>query len=131
MGSSGRRLLAAFVGLSCALLLGTLAAADERLTIGFLDLELGSGAPEGVDRVARELHYQLAATGRFEVIDRGARDSLLQEQAFSLSDCADDDCSLEVGRLLSTKLMINGQLCRDGAVYVATIFAIDVERGTT
>ena len=46
-------------------------------------------------------------TDLVEVIDRSRRDEILREIEFSLSDCSDQECAIEVGRLLSAVIVLD------------------------
>lgn len=46
----------------------------------------------------------------FRVIDGRRRNTLLQEQLFSISGCADESCLSEVGRILTKDKIVVGNL---------------------
>jgi hypothetical protein len=66
-------------------------------------------------------------TGIVDVIDRSQREEILSEIEFSISDCADEECAIEIGRLLSADLMIVGSLNKIGSRLSLDLKAIDVE----
>jgi hypothetical protein len=45
------------------------------------------------------LTSHIVRSGHYRVIDRRERDAILQEIEFSVSDCSDESCQLQVGRL--------------------------------
>jgi len=61
------------------------------------------------------------------VIDRGHRDQVLQEIEFSLSDCSDQKCAIEMGRLLAADIMVIGSINRIGSRLALDLKALDVE----
>lgn len=56
------------------------------------------------------LSSALFQTGEFTVIDVSERERLLQELEFSMSDCTDESCLREVGRMLSAEGIAAGNL---------------------
>jgi hypothetical protein len=71
----------------------------------------------------------VVAIGHYRVIDRSQRDRILDELRFSLSDCTDEKCQLEVGKLLSANLIIVGSLGKVGDRFILNTRLIAVETG--
>ena len=69
--------------------------------------------------------------GKYRVIDRSQRETLLKEIEFSLSGCTDEACQLEIGRLLSAKYIIIGSLGTIGSRYILNMKMIDIETSET
>jgi len=66
-------------------------------------------------------------TGKYRVIDRAQRQAILSEIEFSQADCSDEECQLEIGRMLSANQIIVGSLGRFGERFILNIKLIDVE----
>ena len=77
------------------------------------------------DAVAGELQKD----SRFQVIDRGLRDAFLKQEAFTLSDCHDDPCLLQAGRLLRADLLVAGRIQRSGERIAILLQLIEVGSG--
>jgi hypothetical protein len=73
----------------------------------------------------------VVSTRVYSVIDRATRNSLLSEIEFSLDDCTDEECQLEVGRLLSAKQIIVGSLGLFGDSYILNMRFVDIETSAT
>ncbi|MBI4802786.1 MAG: hypothetical protein HY796_09725 [Elusimicrobia bacterium] len=53
--------------------------------------------------VADFLRTELVNTGRFNVMDRNNMDAVLAEQKFQSSGCTEQQCAVEIGKLLNVK----------------------------
>jgi TolB-like protein len=73
----------------------------------------------------------IVQTAQYTVVDRMQRQALLEEIEFSNSDCADERCQLEIGRILAADSIIVGSLGRFGGRFILNIKLIDVETGGT
>lgn len=103
-------------------------AADQPL-VTVMDFEL-SGISESEGRLLVDfISNSIRETGGFRIIDRAQRDSILEEQEFSLSGCTDEKCQLEVGKLLSANLMFVGSIGRIGDRYILNLKLVDVATG--
>ena len=79
--------------------------------------------------VADFLRTGLVATGLFNVMDRDNMDSVLSEQKFQNSGCTEQQCAVEMGKLLNVKQMLVGSLSKLLDTYYITVNVIDVETG--
>lgn len=79
--------------------------------------------------VADFLRTALVATGRFNVMDRNNMDTVLSEQKFQNSGCTEQECAVEMGKLLSVKQMMVGSLSKLLDTYYITVNVVDVETG--
>lgn len=97
--------------------------------ITVMDFNLsGISEPEGlllVDFISNSIR----GSGYYRIIDRAQRDSILEEQEFSLSGCTDEKCQLEVGKLLAANFMFVGSVGRIGDRYILNMKLIDVATG--
>jgi len=71
----------------------------------------------------------LVEAGKYRVIDRTQREKIMKEIEFSLGDCTDDACQLEIGRLLAADKIIVGTLGEMGGKYILSVKMLDVETG--
>lgn len=71
----------------------------------------------------------LVSAKRYRVLDRGQRDNILKEIEFSYSQCADEKCQLEIGRLLAADRIVVGSLGKVGQRYILNAKMLDVQTG--
>jgi hypothetical protein len=77
------------------------------------------------------LSSALFQTQKFTVIDVSERERLLQELEFSMSDCTDESCLLEVGRMLSAEGIVVGNLGKVGNRYILSAKLLETETAKT
>jgi len=79
--------------------------------------------------VADFLRTEMVKTGAFNVMDRNNMDTVLAEQKFQNSGCTEQECALEMGKLLNVRRMLVGSLSKLVDAYYVTVNVIDVETG--
>ncbi|MBU2574002.1 MAG: hypothetical protein KKH28_08010 [Elusimicrobia bacterium] len=79
--------------------------------------------------VADFLRTELVNTGSFNVMDRNNMDTVLAEQKFQSSGCTEQQCAVEMGKLLNVKQMFVGSLSKLLDTYYITVNVVDVETG--
>jgi hypothetical protein len=100
---------------------------DSRPIITVLNFQT-SGISDAEMRVFVDfIASHIIETGKYRVIDRAQRQAILSEIEFSQTDCSDEECQLEIGRMLSANQIIVGSLGTFGEKYILTIKLIDVE----
>lgn len=100
-----------------------------RSTLAILDFEgIGISAQEA--RVlTNRLGTQMAQVERYQVIERGQMQQILQEQDFQLTGCTSNECAVEIGQLIGAQQMLAGSFGKLGTVYTIDMKIIDVETG--
>ncbi|MCX5791877.1 MAG: hypothetical protein NTY45_06600 [Elusimicrobia bacterium] len=73
------------------------------------------------------LRSELVSTGRFNVMDRNNMDTVLSEQKFQNSGCTEQECAVEMGKLLNIKKILVGSLSKLLDSYYVTVSVVDVE----
>lgn len=101
----------------------------EVFLIAVLDFKAKGVSRNDAVHVTEWLRTDLINTGRFKVIERSAMDAIFREQSLSMTGCTDTSCAVEVGKLLSAKKMLMGdvELWNDKIFINGRI--IDVEKG--
>jgi hypothetical protein len=105
------------------------AAGSDRITV----LEFTtSGVSEAemllfIDYISSEI----SKNNRYILIDRRQRENILEELSFSNSGCTDEQCQLEIGKLLSANLIIVGSIGSIGSTYILNMQLVDIETGET
>jgi TolB-like protein len=111
-----------FLLLACACLHG----AGERLAL--MDIESGEGiSVDEARQVSELLRSEFSKTSAFTIIDRNNMQDILQEQALSASGCTDNSCAIEIGRVLSARLMGVGRITRQAGRIKLVLRLVDVE----
>ena len=72
----------------------------------------------------------LVQTNAFSVIEQSQIQEIVEAQQYSLSDCTDESCAVEVGKLVAAQQIILGTLSSIGGKFVLSAKIIDVESGT-
>jgi len=65
------------------------------------------------------LSSALFRTDKFTVIDVGQWAAILSEMEFSNSGCSDESCQLEIGKLLSSEMIVVGDITKVGSRYLS------------
>ena len=97
--------------------------------ISVLDFRASDISRAEVELFVDFMTSHIVETGRYRVLDRSQRQAILQEIEFSASDCSDESCQLEIGRLLAANQIIVGSLGRIGGQYILNIKLLDVQTG--
>ncbi len=102
---------------------------QEKMRIAILDLK-----PEGVSVqiskvVSNMLRSDLINLGNFTVVERSQMDKILKEQGFQQTGCTDQECAVELGRLMSTKKILIGEISPLGNEIIISVRIVDVEKG--
>ena len=98
--------------------------------IAVMDLNLGKGVnPELRILLTNGLMDELVGIGRYTIIDRANRNKILKEQGFQLSDACDDECRVQVGRLLGVGKIVIGSITKIENTYFGMVQLINVETG--
>ncbi|MBI4655576.1 MAG: hypothetical protein HY746_02390 [Elusimicrobia bacterium] len=79
--------------------------------------------------VADFLRTELVNTGLFNVMDRNNMETVLAEQKFQASGCTEQQCAVEMGKLLNVRQMVIGSLSKLLDTYYITVNLIDVQTG--
>ena len=97
--------------------------------IAVIDFEAKGVSRQDASRLSEWLRTELINTNQFKVIERSAMNTILKEQAFTMTGCTDTSCAVQVGKLLSARKMLVGSV----EVWNNKVFIngriIDVEKG--
>ena len=102
-------------------------SAQDKPVISVLNFKTSGISKSEVQIFIDYLSSLLFETGKFHVIERKERDKILMEQEFSLSDFTDESSQIEIGRLLSSDLIVTGSIGLFQNNYLLSIKLIDVE----
>jgi len=79
--------------------------------------------------VADFLRTEIVSAGGFEVVDRNNMEAVLAEQRLESSGCTEQDCAVQMGKLLNVKYIAVGSLSKLLDIYYVTVNLIDVKNG--
>ena len=105
--------------------------AEEPLRISVLDFETSNVSQQEMYLFTDYISAQIGKDTQYILIDRRQRENILDEVAFSQSGCTDEDCQLEIGRLLSANTIIGGSLGSIGSTYLLNMYLVNVHTGET
>jgi hypothetical protein len=102
---------------------------QEKSRIAVLDFK-GKGVSEAaVTAVSDLVKSDIVNTGLFQVVERSQIIEILKEQGFQQSGCTDQSCAVEIGKLLSARKILIGEVTKIGQSIVITGRLVDVEGG--
>ena len=102
---------------------------EDKPVIAILDFD-GYGVSQMEALVlTNRLGTHMVQLGRYQVIERGQMEQILQEQDFQLSGCTSNECAVEIGRVLGCEQMLAGSFGKIGSIYTIDMRIIDVESG--
>ena len=100
-------------------------------TAAVLDFKVTEGLSKGESAtLTNNFRSALSKTGKYDVLERTAMETLLKEQDMSLTDMCDAaECAVQVGKLLVATKMVVGEVGKIGETYSLTVRIIDVSTG--
>ncbi|MCX5785107.1 MAG: hypothetical protein NTX59_05420 [Elusimicrobia bacterium] len=79
--------------------------------------------------VADFLRTEMVGAGGFDVMDRANMETVLAEQKLQSSGCTEQECAVQMGKLLNVQFIAVGSLSKLLDIYFVTVNLIDVETG--
>jgi hypothetical protein len=111
-------------------LLGTLGAgAQSRARVAIIPLNAVGVSGAESDALTALLETAMVSTAVFEIIEQARAAEILEAQEYSIAECTEDTCAVQLGRLLAAQQIVLGQISRVGSTYVITAKLIDVTTG--
>ena len=107
------------------------AGESEKMRIAVMDLKSDTVSPKTTSAVSNILRTELTDAGIFTVIERSQIDTILNEQGLQQTGCTDQACVVEMGKLLSARKMLVGELSAIGGSIIITVRIVDVEKGVS
>ncbi len=101
----------------------------KQLTIAILDFEGIGVSAEEARVLTNRLGTHMVQLGRYQVIERGQMEQILNEQDFQMTGCTSNECAVEIGQLIGARQMLAGSFGRLGTVYTIDMRIIDVATG--
>ena len=76
-----------------------------------------------------ELEIHLSNFGGYTVVERGKMEEVLKEQGFQQTGCVSEECAVEVGKMLGTKVIVVGSISKVGSTFSVIAKIVDVQTG--
>ncbi|MGE4658832.1 MAG: CsgG/HfaB family protein [Gammaproteobacteria bacterium] len=113
--------------LAILLLLFSFVSAQE--TIAVIEFE-GKGISQvEASALSDELEIHLSNFGGYTVVERGKMEEVLEEQGFQQSGCVSEECAVEVGKMLGTKVIVVGSISKVRSTFSVNSKIVDVQTG--
>lgn len=120
------RVLFVLLVVACGLAFGA-----DNPVVTVLDFQVDQVSDSEMRTVISLLSSALFRTGRLTVIDVTERDSLLKEIEFSVKDCTDQNCQLEIGKLLAAEYIVVGRFAKLGKRFVLSVKMLETATSRT
>jgi hypothetical protein len=100
------------------------------MRIAVMDFK-ADGVSERITRVISNMvRNRFINSGKFTVLERGQMDTILKSQGFDQLGCTDSSCAVEMGKLLSARKIMIGEVSSLGGTRILiNIRIVDVEKG--
>jgi len=98
-------------------------------TMALLDLKGENISASDTEIITSRLRSELAATNKFNIIEREKMNELLNEQGIQISGLVSDERIVKAGKLLGVQEMTAGTVGKIGNLYTISLRLIDVETG--
>ena len=80
-------------------------SADDRMRIAILDFQADGVSKSIARRISELIRTEMINTGKYIVIERNQMNIILKEQGLQQTGCTDENCAVQVGKLLSAKTL--------------------------
>ena len=99
------------------------------LTIAVLELS-PKGTPDViVYAISDIIRSEFVNIGNFTVVERSQIRAIFDEHGLQMTGCTDEDCAIKIGKMLSAKKVVVGEVNTLGESTIITIRYIDVQTG--
>jgi hypothetical protein len=112
-------------------LVGVHAAGEGLPIITVLDFKTDGVSQGEMRNIIELLGTSLFSTRKYQLIDATQRDQLLKEVEFSASDCSDESCQLQIGKLLAATMVVTGTIGKVGSRYLVAAKMLETETSKT
>ncbi|KQC12135.1 MAG: hypothetical protein APR54_10015 [Candidatus Cloacimonas sp. SDB] len=102
-----------------------------RLAIAVLPFGANENALNLQESITDKMITQLVNLRRFRVIERGAIEQVMKEQAFNLSGMVDENSAIEVGKIVGADVIVIGRINIEIGYGKVNARGIDIETGET
>jgi TolB-like protein len=119
-----------FISLCFILIVVSPLISQEKMRLAVLELEAKGVSKVIASSVSDLLRTEMVDTGQFTVVERSQMDNILKEHELQLTGCTDNTCAVQLGKILSARKILIGEVNKMGAGLIITTRVVDVEKGT-
>ncbi len=101
----------------------------EKMRIAIMDFQAKDVSASTANTVSELIRTEIINTGKYIVVERSQMGEVLKEQGLMQAGCTDISCAVEVGKLLSAKKILIGNLMKLGTTIIINGRIVDVEKG--
>jgi hypothetical protein len=101
----------------------------EKMRIVVMNLKADGVADRTVRTISNMLRTELINLRKFTIVERAQMDAILKEQGLQQTGCTDQECAVEIGKLMSARKIMVGEVSHIGKSIVTTVRIVDVEKG--
>jgi TolB-like protein len=103
--------------------------AEDKMRVAILDLQSTNVSKATARGVSDMIRTDLIDMGIFTVVERSQMTEILKEQGFQQTGCTDSACAVKLGKLVSAKKILVGEISKIGTAVQITVRIVDVESG--
>jgi len=81
--------------------------------------------------ISNMIRTDLVNIGNFYVVERTQMNQILKEQGLQRTGCTDQECAVEIGKLMSANRIFIGEVSKLGSSLIITVRIVDVEKGVS
>ena len=102
--------------------------AQEKMIVAVLDLQ-----PKGASRIVAGavtdiIRAEMVKTGLYIIVERVRMNEILKEHEFQMTGCTDQTCAVQIGKMLSARKILLGEINKIGQTFVISVRIVDVEK---
>lgn len=101
--------------------------AEEKMRIAVLDLQAKNTTKVISGAVTDMLRSDLVGTKLFTMVEREQMKEILKEQTLQMTGCTDQNCAVEVGKILSANKILIGEVTKISEEFIITVRIVDVK----
>lgn len=101
----------------------------DKMRIAVLNLRANGVSQRSAVAATNLIISQLINSNKFIVVERNQVDEILKEQGFQQTGCTDQECAVQIGKLLSANKILVGELTEYENSILITVRVVDVEKG--
>lgn len=118
--------------LACAWTASGQTAPPEKDLIAIMELQPVGASEVEASALTDRLREELLRTGQFTMVDRSQMEAILEEQAFQQTGCTEQECVVQVGKILGVRKIVAGKLTKlSERLWQISTIMVDVETAET
>ena len=103
--------------------------AEEMKRIAMMNLQEDGVSRKITKTISHKLRKELVNANKFTVIKRKEMKEKMEEEEYEQTDCTEQECAVEIGKLLSASKVLIGDVKKVEKGAIITIRIVDVENG--